>query len=52
MSFAQHLCKKGAPRRPPHSSPLISTPALNHMQKKELAHSITLLSRLKSYVTS
>jgi len=28
---------KGGPRQPPHSPPLISTPVLDYIQKKELA---------------
>jgi len=32
----RHLWKKGAPRRQPCSPFLISTPALNYIQKKEL----------------
>jgi len=37
---SRHLWKKGAPRRPPRSAPIISaisTPALNYIRKKELA---------------
>jgi len=31
-----HLLKKGSPKRQPSSPPLISTPALNHMQQAHI----------------
>jgi len=39
--------KKGAPRRPPVSPPLISTPALDYIQKKELASFYNTIELIK-----
>ena len=43
----QHLWKKGAPKRQPHSPPLISTPALDYIQKKELASFYNTIELIK-----